>query len=139
MTPDCKAIRERVDNATADPWHQNEFVPRYICQNRNNGEYIGKVDKEHDADFIANARTDIPDLLDYIKRLEAVAVAVKLDAKAVGECFGKFDETDECCTCVCVLENSCVAAKTAVAAAKEYTEAENILDVLADLDGDPHD
>jgi hypothetical protein len=36
MKPDLIAIRERAEKATPGPWSRNTYLPKYICQNKNN-------------------------------------------------------------------------------------------------------
>ena len=68
--PDLAAIRGRVEKATEGPWHRIESRDVFaaivapsiatICMDCENAS---------DADFIANARTDIPQLLALVDRL----------------------------------------------------------------------
>lgn len=91
MKPDIEAIRERAEKATEGPWvsiadvrpsvtvinPQNEYAERGYIGYGNLlflNKYTGNM---NDANFIAHARTDIPDLLAYIAELEAVAEAAR--------------------------------------------------------------
>jgi hypothetical protein len=80
------AIRERAEKATPGPWRWSnakvlngkyDFVPQ--------GSYLADTlimfgdtyeNGEHDAEFIAHAREDIPRLLDEIERLQRVMAAL---------------------------------------------------------------
>jgi hypothetical protein len=83
-----EAIRQRAENATPGPWEVGwgDVITKHPdCQNvsqwygghsnaicsLNDGEYIMNSNEDNDAAFIANARTDIPALLDHIAELEA--------------------------------------------------------------------
>jgi hypothetical protein len=70
------AIRERAEKATPGPWFKesDEYgnINVYFAWDAPNGgnEVVERIDSEDDADFIANARTDIPKLLAHIEALE---------------------------------------------------------------------
>ena len=81
---DIKAIRERVSKATEGPWTQDlYYIVGQLPEGRPGGEVIGELratryigndpaypnsQKDANADFIAHARQDIPDLLDFIDK-----------------------------------------------------------------------
>lgn len=101
--PDIESIRERCDAATAGPWaaadareeicRRAAFNPWYTCQvvvplrgkpqykGHNQSETIARVQMTDElsavgcSQFIATARTDVPELLDYIERLERKCAA----------------------------------------------------------------
>jgi len=64
---DIEAIRARADKATPGPWHIEDYG--YMWNNA--GRVICKVydNQRRNADFIAHAREDIPDLLAEVERL----------------------------------------------------------------------
>ena len=85
-TKKLQQIAERCNNATAGPWYAchtgkckcgiiwsiPEDTP--VCTNAVDNNYWIKIDgkqKTCNAEFIANARVDIPELLDHIKYLQA--------------------------------------------------------------------
>lgn len=69
------AIRARCDKATPAPWNTVETSDYSEIHTQNDDEYshplalVGST--TDDADFIANARTDIPALLEEVERLQA--------------------------------------------------------------------
>jgi len=83
--PDLDTIRKRADAATEGPW---EIHDRYIRGDR--GAYtvadftvsavLSDDEKTANATFIANARADIPALLDHIATLTAERDAAREDA-----------------------------------------------------------
>ena len=70
------AIRQRAENATAGPWkafiedRDMQCGSSFIQTNGEDIELTGAT--EEDYDFIANARQDIPKLLDEIERLKSL-------------------------------------------------------------------
>lgn len=83
-------IRKRAEAATAGPWYVSgdsgvctghpghQTISRYyggltnkVCSLSDGGAYIDNINEDNDATFIANARTDIPALLDMIAELQA--------------------------------------------------------------------
>ncbi len=70
------AIRQRAENATAGPWkafiegRDMQCGSSFIQTQGEDIELIGAT--EADYDFIANARQDIPKLLDEIERLKSL-------------------------------------------------------------------
>lgn len=97
---ELQAIKERAEKATLGPWKADKCgggvktehpeaqeVSGYwggshngVC-NLNDGEYIENSNDKHDAEFIANARQDIPNLLAEVERLNAIIADLELDAK----------------------------------------------------------
>ena len=72
------AIREREKAATPGPWlrrHYTDCLPLIKMPN----DEIQDITRVEDADFIAEARTDVPSLLDEVERLKA-AYATAIDA-----------------------------------------------------------
>lgn len=89
MRPDIGAIERRLKRATPGPWThdtakncEHDFDnPDLVCT-RSQGDTVarlhpGDVDEDrtsnqdgYNADFIAAARTDIPELLSYVEELE---------------------------------------------------------------------
>ena len=72
-TQELEAIRKRAEQATEGPWsingkdYPNDKTAKLVT---NKHVYIAKsFNGESDADFIANARTDIPKLLAEVDRL----------------------------------------------------------------------
>lgn len=78
-----QAIRERVEKATGGPWTKDlYYIVGQLPEGRPGGEVIGELratrwtgndpaypnsQKEANADFVAHARRDIPDLLDALE------------------------------------------------------------------------
>jgi len=79
---DLKAIRERAERAMPGPWvtRGNHPIDECVIESKSNDNFCiydeGGHTKE-DADFIANARQDIPALLDYIKTLTDTLQEIK--------------------------------------------------------------
>jgi len=94
MRPDIDAIRARAEKATKGLW-RCDYQPSGICGSKcytdtiktesllhtvignrprkpinANGDYVSDRQILDNGIFIASARTDIPDLLDYVKELE---------------------------------------------------------------------
>lgn len=83
MKPDLKSIEERWNKASLGPWSngtgyeqsesgnyiRSETTGLIICAEQDGTDCILR---EEDAIFIANTKTDIPQLIDYIERLEKV-------------------------------------------------------------------
>ena len=67
--PDLAAIRERCEKATPGPW---EVVKGKSFGVQSENKNIASCFRNENEDFIANARADIPALLGYIAKLEAV-------------------------------------------------------------------
>ncbi len=95
-TCDKENIRQRVDKATEGPWFPQESsvisdnANTYNWRGRtkevcalNDGEYIENQNDENDANFIANARQDIPHLLDEISRMERTISAAQTKLSAI--------------------------------------------------------
>ena len=80
-TQELETIRKRAEQATEGPWRIEK--DSYVC---NAGyhttdtiispDITSEVYEEYDADFIANARTDIPKLLAEVDRLRAVLTQI---------------------------------------------------------------
>ena len=78
--PDIDAIRKRCEAATPGPWRKTSHYYGDGCCNIWSGEGTdcpvvrecesGGVILRNDAEFISNARTDIPALLEYVAELE---------------------------------------------------------------------
>jgi len=89
-------IRARAEAATPGPWTENPNWPG--CIHGPNGENVASdgdfsgVHDANDSDFVANARTDIPDLLDEIDRLQALLKA----ERAWGKHCSTIDAYDFC-------------------------------------------
>jgi hypothetical protein len=71
LTPEeIAAIRERAEKATPGPWtwlyglRNKLFTPVALFHD---GKIVGRFVWEHDAEFIAHAREDIPRLLDALE------------------------------------------------------------------------
>ena len=68
MTKDrLKEIEARADAATDGPWMS---VDSYIGVEEAEDQAVGETGRDADATFIAHARTDIPDLIAEVKRLQ---------------------------------------------------------------------
>jgi hypothetical protein len=122
MGVDLKAIRERAEKATPGPWRAEcrsvgneendpawppddflQFELHGPAPVMGRGDFVGR-----DADFIAHARSDIPDLLEHIEGLEAHVALLKASLKqatkaeertraleeALGEYWDAFDNRD---------------------------------------------
>lgn len=66
-------IKERAEKATVGPWRseadeQGHFVTVF---NYDHGEYFAVSDKA-DAEFVAHARQDVPDLIAEVERLKGI-------------------------------------------------------------------
>lgn len=96
LTDHLDAIQARVDGATPGPWHLDRElpgdVPSLVAYAHNDGVTIATyvadmIEEEADAEFIANAPTDIQDLLDLARKqqaaIEAVGALHKRDHKDV--------------------------------------------------------
>jgi hypothetical protein len=89
------AIRARADAATEGPWRAERHIdfpsePGYLVYvaPADGSEFgtagdVGWTDHQADAEFIANARTDIPDLLAEVTRLRAELVQAELDVASL--------------------------------------------------------
>lgn len=73
LTPEqLEAIRQRAEKATAGPWTHSLLSPYEGWYVMRNGFILAEMYADNelaDAEFIANARTDIPQLLTEIARL----------------------------------------------------------------------
>ena len=80
---ELQAIKERAEKATSGPWYHTERdtqdIERYICSDStgdfvvSSGHYYDEDWSEikyDDAEFIANAREDIPQLVAEVERLQ---------------------------------------------------------------------
>lgn len=77
---EIEAIRERCDKATAGIWDSLDDTFVIEGDGLIMGDLVAKCERIEDADFIANARQDIPRLLEYIEMLEAMNVGSCKDA-----------------------------------------------------------
>ena len=106
MTPErLEAIRQRVEKATQGPWNfeGNKWQDGYVIYSpikrgfHNNGGEVAEVDDSYepsDAEFIANARQDIPDLLAEVERLRyALESIVNIDGWYIDR---DFDVNEAC-------------------------------------------
>lgn len=123
--PDLNAIRERCDKATRGPWeatpsegdcNRRSKCPKGLiyCDDKcpecddwviytgawmDGPNYIDCGDysyfTDEDANFIAHARTDIPALLDYIEKLEAVVIPSLKKFRKAKENRKKYNFNDE--------------------------------------------
>jgi hypothetical protein len=70
---ELEAIRKRAEAATPGPWFDSETV--YVVSNVRGdsiewgADFIAETQEQSDAEFIANAREDVPKLLVEIERL----------------------------------------------------------------------
>lgn len=70
---ELEAIRKRAEAATEGPWKYNDkygYLAPVIPQ-RMTSHICNEITRDYDADFIANARADIPKLLAEIESLNA--------------------------------------------------------------------
>jgi len=74
-----KEIRERCEAATTGPW----CIRRYTVEDYNSNQICGDFGFRTDDDkkFIAHARGDIPDLLDYIAVIKCEKEALEFSFK----------------------------------------------------------
>lgn len=97
MKPDIDAIKERAEKATPGPWESVRSYPSTADHSFVLGddgcESVTSDILTVDADFIANARTDIPALLAYIAELEAERDAAVEDLRVAAE------ENGDCSMC----------------------------------------
>jgi hypothetical protein len=70
-TQELEAIRKRAEQATEGPWYTAHTADERLIVNKDGGIFSGEYSRLNDADFIANARTDIPKLLAEVERLQA--------------------------------------------------------------------
>lgn len=71
MTPErLKALRELCDRATPGPWRIGAMESFQAAVDGADDEEVTGFIEPSDAGFIATARTAIPELLDYVARLE---------------------------------------------------------------------
>jgi hypothetical protein len=111
MTPNHLAeIEDRCNRATPAPWearHRNTCNPENDPNVKTGMDYFlgwevdgppeserGTYENGHDAVFVAQARTDIPDLVAEIRRLRAALEGIERDAKIACDqlCPGGFRE-----------------------------------------------
>jgi hypothetical protein len=74
LTPERLAeIEKRCNAATAGPWERNEAYPTQLHSSTKHAGslvvIINGMNFPRDVDFVLHSRTDIPDLLSEIKRL----------------------------------------------------------------------
>ena len=84
MKPEeLKAIKRRTKKATPGPWtvgeHHGVDFPEAVLYDIacNTNDITDEIYLKEDADFIAHARTDVPALVEEVKRLQ-LALALKL-------------------------------------------------------------
>jgi len=90
MTIDRDALRRLCEAATPGPWTNRIGVGS--C------DYIVKVERSSDADFVAAARTAIPELLDECEKLRGLLALQKFSDGEVEEILA--DAEDDCATAV---------------------------------------
>lgn len=82
MTPQqLQAMRERAEKASASPWGTYTIDGEYGIENTPDVAIVltaGEI-SPNNADFIAHARQDIPDLLAYVAELEAALRKIAAD------------------------------------------------------------
>lgn len=89
-------IRQRTENASAGPWELGEECRE--LWNRDGRNFLGGMSLyDYDATFIANARTDIPALLDMITELQSIIEGTvgaidELDVNYLGYCSLRIDD-----------------------------------------------
>lgn len=88
-TQEIEAIRKRAENATEGPWGVNTRDYPYDKASKlvtNNHVYIAKAFVgEADAEFIANAREDIPKLLAEVEHLTGVIGTLRSKLELISE------------------------------------------------------
>ena len=94
-------IKARADSATEGPWsHINDSWQGGRAVHRvgsdGNGDdvgltyrYEGDAQGEHDAEFIAHSRTDVPDMANTLKRVEALLEQYEADDREHLNTFGQ--------------------------------------------------
>lgn len=105
ITPaELAEMKQRCDSATAGPWLRDAERDRTIFSA--SGEMIGGVlyntKGGEDADFIANARTDMPRLIAEVERLRTELAAAKIAAGATDRVAN--DAARETVECVASVE-----------------------------------
>jgi hypothetical protein len=89
------AIRERAEKATAGPWEYYEVNGGYTVELNDRGEailsYYDRSEAVSNAEFIANARQDIPALLAEVDRLKKKFAEIS----ELSEIFYEVDYTGE--------------------------------------------
>ncbi len=75
---EIEAIRKRAEKATKGPWiiEESRYGGYYNAGNPKY-DYSACISPENDIEFIAHARTDIPQLLAEIERLNALIGGIK--------------------------------------------------------------
>jgi hypothetical protein len=89
-------IRARCDEATPGPWEFDRMSDGVFLA-ASGKEICAAYRPERDADmeFIANARSDIPALLDEVERLRAVAEAARILIAEVEPVIARLDDGGE--------------------------------------------
>lgn len=77
--PDLEAIRARKDAATPGPW--DAPLLGGVWTDDDGGGWITTDAEDANAEFIAHARTDIPDLLEAIDRLRSMLIDAETEAQ----------------------------------------------------------
>lgn len=72
-----EAIHQRAENATPGPWQIATTTDGAYVLDTDDMIIAATIERTEDATFIANARTDIPVLLDHIAELEAELASIK--------------------------------------------------------------
>ena len=81
MSPDqLAAIRARRDAATPGPWRKDHTDATTISAL---GHFIGETLRDADAEFVAHARQDVDDLLDYVDEL---SIALGIARRRLSPC-----------------------------------------------------
>lgn len=77
--PDLDAIEARVKAAMLGPWTAHPAGCEVVADSYDNGNLVADCFENENAEFIANARTDVPELIAYVRELEAELAAWRDD------------------------------------------------------------
>ena len=99
MSDTLEAIQSRADKATPGPWANygdltHEVYPKNANEDDEPDNIAFEVPRLADAEFIANARTDIPALLAIVREQAATIAAVRDLANSAGRCGWRVSADD---------------------------------------------
>lgn len=111
MTLDLSAISERARRATPPPWHSEYGQERgwWLCGPE--AKALGWLTKD-DVDFLVNARSDVPALVEEVERLRAIVD--HLDGALVEYVHDLDEKHSECARLRAALESAQHGLDTAI-------------------------
>lgn len=90
LTPERIAeIEAREQAATEGPWLPGRHTPETVW-NENREIIAVHIKNKHNIPFIANARQDVPDLLNEVKRLQADNQKLREALEPFAACFSEY-------------------------------------------------